>query len=250
MGRRLVAVIAAAVVALVGVVAVMLYAKGADSRAVAGLAPQTVFVAKEAVPSGTALKDAVNGQLIVRTTLPAKAMPEGALTAVDATNQSLLALSDIQPGEYLQNSRFGTTPLGTRALTVPTGQLAVAVQLDDPARVGSFLTPGSRIVLYDTWAVSTTSTSDLAKKQTRALFDDVLVIGVGATSLTPVAGDAGTDAQKSPTTLVTLALPPADAAKLVQAIKTGELYAALRGTDASVDLGKVITDEQSLFSGK
>lgn len=249
MGRRLVAILAAAFVALLGVSATLLYARSADTRAVQGLTPEPVFVAKQMVPSGTVLKDALSSELIVRTTLPAKAVPVGALTDVTSANASLLALSDIQPGEYIQSSRFGTTPLGTAAITVPKGQLAVSIALDDSARVGTFLTPGSRVVLYDTWSVSSASTSDIDKKQTRALFDDVLVIAVGQASLTPSAS-AGGDQQQSGGTLVTLALTPADALKLVQAVKTGELYAALRGGDASVDLGKVITNAQSLFAGK
>lgn len=248
MGRRLVAILAAAVAALLGVSAVLLYAKSADSRAVTGLQPKPIFVSKQLVPAGTVLKDALANELIVKTTLPASAMPVGALTDVTGSNESLLALGDIQPGEYLQSARFGTTPLGTQAITVPKGQLAVSISLDDSSRVGAFLTPGSRIVLYDTWSVAGASSSDLDKKQTRALFDDVLVIAVGGTSLSPTASQ-GTQPQASGT-LVTLALTPADSIKLVQAVKTGELYAALRGGDASVDLGKVITNEQSLFAGK
>jgi pilus assembly protein CpaB len=46
---------------------------------------------------------------------------------------------------------------------------------------------------------------------------------------------------------MTVAVTPADAVRLVHGINTGQLYAALRGTDAKVDLGKVVT-ETSLFS--
>jgi pilus assembly protein CpaB len=47
--------------------------------------------------------------------------------------------------------------------------------------------------------------------------------------------------------LMTVAVTPADATRLVHAIQTGNLYAALRGTDAKIDLGKVVS-EASLFS--
>ncbi len=247
MGRRLVAILAAAVVALVGVAAVLLYAKSADSRAISGLAPEQIFVAKQMVPAGTALKDALNGDLIVKTTLPAKATPVGALSAVDDTNANLLALSDIQPGEYLQSSRFGQTPLGNAALTVPKGQVAISIQLDDPARVATFLTPGSRIVLIDSWDAGATGASAIDKKHTRALLDDVYVLAVGGASLTPSTGD-GT--QATSTTLVTIAVTSFDAVKVVHALKTGELYAALRGADVTVDLGRVISNESTLFAKK
>ncbi len=248
MGRRLVAILAAAVAALLGVSAVLLYAKSADTRAVSGLQPKTIFVSKALVPAGTVLKDALANELIVKTTLPASAMPVGALTEVNSNNEPLLALGDIQPGEYLQSSRFGTTPLGTQAITVPKGQVAISIALDDTARVASFLTPGSRIVLYDSWDYASTGPSAIDKKHTRALFDDVLVIAIGQTSLTPSTSQE--NQTQSSGTLVTLALTSYDALRLVHATKTGDLYAALRGADVTVDLGKVVTNEPSLFAGK
>lgn len=240
MGRRVLAVLAAVVVALVGVVAVLLYAKGADSRAVAGQKPVDVFVAQQVVPAGTTAGDAVANGLMARTQVAAKAVPTGALTAVDAKTSKLLALNDIAPGELVLSSRFGTTPLGQKALQVPDGQVAVAVQLSDPARVGTFVTPGSHIVIYDTYG---SAGGNGGAKQTQVLLDDVLVIAMGSSSLTPVQGQQS-QAQQSgtPTALVTVALPPDTAVKLVHGIQTGQLYLGLRGTDAKVQGTKAVTD--------
>lgn len=240
MGRRVLAVLAAVVVALVGVVAVLLYAKGADSRAVAGQKPVDVYVAQQVVPAGTTAGDAVANGLMARTQVAAKAVPTGALTAVDAKTSKLLALNDIAPGELVLSSRFGTTPLGQKALQVPDGQVAVAVQLSDPARVGTFVTPGSHIVIYDTYG---SAGGNGGAKQTQVLLDDVLVIAMGSSSLTPVQGQQS-QAQQSgtPTALVTVALPPDTAVKLVHGIQTGQLYLGLRGTDAKVQGTKAVTD--------
>jgi len=81
------------------------------------------------------------------------------------------------------------------------------------------------------------------------LLDDVLVIAVGSTSLTPVAGaDAGGQAPPAATGgLVTVALPPATAAKLVHGIQTGTLYAGLRGTDTKANLSQIVSDS-TLFT--
>ena len=243
MGRRVLAVLAAVVVALVGVVAVLLYAKGADSRAVAGQKPVDVFVAQQVVPAGTTAGDAVANGLMARTQVAAKAVPTGALTAVDDKTSKLLALNDIAPGELVLSSRFGTTPLGQKALQVPDGQVAVAVQLSDPARVGTFVTPGSHIVIYDTYSSAGGSGGSGGAKQTQVLLDDVLVIAMGSSSLTPVQGQQS-QAQQSgtPTALVTVALAPDTAVKLVHGIQTGELYLGLRGTDAKVQGTKAVTD--------
>jgi len=257
MGRRIVAIFAAALVALVGVAAVLLYARGADARAVASQQPSPVYVVKTVVPAGTTLKDAVQNGLIVKTSVAAKGVPTGALSGVDGSNGGLFALSDIQPGEYVLTDRFGVKPVGTRAIEVPAGQVAVSISLSDPARVGTFVTPGSHVVLFDSYeppATSSGSSSSAATStgtQTRVLLDDVLVIAMGEASLTPAPAPKDGEQQAAPTpgALLTVAVAPADATRLVHGIQTGQLYAALRGTDAKVDLGKVVS-QTSLFTSK
>lgn len=259
MGRRIVAIFAAAVVALLGAVAVVLYAHGADSRAVADQQPTTVYVVKTVVQAGTRLKDAVQGGAIVKTSVAAKGVPAGALTDVTTANGGLYALSDIQPGEYVLSARFGSKPVGSKAIEVPAGQVAVSVSLSDPARVGSFVTPGSHLVLFDTYQAAANASSGggsggssgTTGSQTRVLLDDVLVIAMGSTSLSPAQPKADGSSSGGSTTsaLLTVAVTPADAVRLVHGIQTGSLYAALRGTDAKIDLGKVVT-QTSLFSGQ
>jgi pilus assembly protein CpaB len=242
------AVLAALVVGLIGVAAVLLYAKGADGRAVAGQRPQTVFIAQERVPSGTTAAEAVAKGLMVPTQIAAKGVPAGALTKINAANGKLMALTDIAQGDFVVAARFGTTPLGQRAIQVPDGQVAISVAFSDPGRVGTFVTPGSRIVIYDTYVPAAGAKGVGADgKVTQVLLDDVLVIAVGTTSLTPVADSEGEKPAASAEALVTVALPPATAAKLVHAIQTGTLYAALRGTDTKANVGQIISDS-TLFS--
>jgi pilus assembly protein CpaB len=243
MGRRVLAVFAAVVVALLGVGAVLVYAQGADSRALAGERPQTVFVALKLVPSGTTAADAMAQGLMVATQVAAKGVPLGALTKVDDVSGKLVALSDIAPGEFIVSSRFGTTPLAQAAIQVPDKQIAIAVSLSDTARVGSFVTPGSHIVIYDTYAAPAGGAASAAAggKQTQVLLDDVLVIAVGSTTLTPPAG--GQAPAPATGSLVTVALPPDLAAKLVHSIQSGAmLYAGLPGTGTQPNLGQIVTD--------
>lgn len=251
MGRKLVAILVAAVVALVGVAAVLLYARAADSRAVAGQQPVDVYIVKTIVPAGTTLKGAVEAGLIVKSSVARKGLPLGALAGVDGTNGGQFALSDLQPGEYVLGSRFGEKPVGTKAIEVPAGQVAVSISLADAARAGTFLTPGSHVVLFNTYEKAASATNKVAGPQTRVLLEDVLVIAVGDTSLTPVQPVKAGEVAPPPTAgaLLTVALPPADAVRLVHGIQTGRLYAALRGTDAKIDLGQVAS-EATLFPGK
>jgi pilus assembly protein CpaB len=248
MGRRVLVVLAAVVVALIGVAAVVVYAQGADARAVADQQPQTVYIAKLLVPAGTTAAEAVATGLMVPTQVAAKGLPLGALSTVDEATGKLLALTDIAPGEFVTAGRFGSTPLGQKAIQVPDGQVAISLALSDPARVGAFVSPGSHIVIYDTYvppvaaAGTTAAAAAAAAKQTRVLLDDVLVIAMGSTTLTPPAATAGAAQPAAAGALVTVALPPALAAKLVQGIQTGTLYAGLRGTDTKTDLAQIVSD--------
>lgn len=245
MGRRVLAIFAAALVALLGVTAVLVYAKGADKRAVAAQQPADVYVATKVVASGTTLKDAVRTGAITKTSVASKGLPLGALSQVTDSNSSLLALTDIQPGEYVLSSRFGTTPAGTKAIEVPAGMVAVSVQLTDPARVGTFVTPGTHIAIFDSYKIKAIGDDKKSKvlndadvQGTSVLLEDVLVIGMGDTALTPgqnttTKKDEATQAS-APSFLVTVAVTPKDAARLIHGINNGQLYAALRGADVKM----------------
>src|SRR3954452_10240038 len=163
MGRRILAITAAAFIALIGAVLVLLYANGADSRAVAAASPTTVYVSNAVIPAGTTLKDAVRLQQITQTKVAARSLPAGALTKADDTNSALVALADVAPGQYVLAAAFGETPLGEKALQVGAGKLAVSVQLADPARVGTFVTPGSFLTIFMTYQMKNLSTTAEAK---------------------------------------------------------------------------------------
>jgi pilus assembly protein CpaB len=257
MGRRILAIFAAAVIALVGVISVMLYARGADARAVSANQPTSVYVSTKAIPAATQLKDALRDGSLVKTVVPAKAVPLGALADVNADNSSLVAVTDIAPGEYVLASRFGSTPQGTKAIEVPQGKVAVAVQLTDPARVGSFVTPGSHIAIFDSYKIKALGNSAQAQQVngtdiegTSLLLDDVLVIGMGSTALNPgsQAGAAAGAPAAAPGYLVTVAVTPDQAARLIHAINAGTLYAVLRSSDLKMSNTPTVTD-LNIFAG-
>jgi pilus assembly protein CpaB len=254
MGRRALALIIATIVALIGVVALFAYVKSADRRAVADQAPTQVWVTTEQVPAGTTLKRAVDSDMLKQTTVATKGAPSGALKTVNDENSDLVAVTDLSPGEFVLASRFGKTPQGEKAIEVPKGMVAISVELSDPARVGEFVTPGSHIVIYDSYKLVKLEDSDAADKfnsfdfkGTSVLLDDVLVIGMGTTSLGPVQPDSnGEDnnqnSSRTSSFLVTVAVPPDDSVKLVHGINTRVLYAGLRGAEVDLKNSKPVTD--------
>jgi pilus assembly protein CpaB len=241
MGRRVIAIVAALVVALLGVVGVVVYAQAADGRAVAGQAPQTVFIAKAAVPMGTTAAAAVSQGLIVPEQVVAKGVPQGALTAVTPDVAKLVATSSILPGEIILSSRFGVLASTTNTQAIPAGKIAITVSMADPQRIAPLLTPQAHIVLYDTLGKTGAN-----PQVTRVLLADVEVIGVGDLTATPApSSSADPAAQKAPgnVALVTVAVSPADGQLLVHAIQTGNLlYGGLLGTGVKVDPKSVVND--------
>jgi Flp pilus assembly protein CpaB len=71
----------------------------------------------------------------------------------DPTYGQLVATSTIQPGELVMTTRFAARGTTTGTLPVPAGMLAVTVALDDPSHVGSFLSVGSKVAVFDTFNV-------------------------------------------------------------------------------------------------
>ncbi len=257
MNRRILVILVAVVLAFGGGFLVISYARNADARAVAEQAPAPVWVAQKLIPAGTTLKDAERTGLIVQTNVPAKAVPAGALQEINADNNALLAVNDVQAGEYLLAARFGTQPSGTKAIEIPSGMLAVSVSLSDPARVGKFVTPGSHIAIYQSYTIKDLSDTPQAKlinengvKGTSLLMGDVQVIAMGDAPLAGAAAQPLQDGQ-SPTSqgaaggfLVTVAVKPSDAPLLIHAIQNRTLYAALRGSDVQIDPKQEVTDLQ------
>ncbi len=250
MGKRILAIAVATVIALIGAVLVLLYANNADKRAVAAASPTDVFVSSATIPAGTSMKEAVRLKLMTETRTAAKALPAGALTAVTPDNEALLALTDIPPGQYVQTAAFGEAVIGDKAIQVPAGKLAVSVQLSDPARVGNFVTPGSMLTIFASYKLKQLDTSEASKvfneqdvQGTSVLLDNIQVIGMGNTALqsgqpgtqNAAEGEEAAPAAQAPSFLVTLAVTPEQATRLVHGTNQYVLYAGLRGAEVQVD---------------
>ena len=266
MGRRILAIAAATVIALIGAVLVLIYARGADARAVEAASPQTVYVSSATVPAGTSLKEAVRLELITQTKTAAAAVPAGALTSVNDSNSALLALKDIPPGQYILEASFGETPVGEKAIQVPAGKLAVSVQLSDPARVGNFVTPGSFLTIFATHPEATAPAASggdedgdapavaETTKATSVLLDNLQVIAMGDAVLTQtqtVTPEEGEEepAAALPSFLVTLAVTPEQATRLVHGVNNYQLYAGLRGAEVKVN-PKLTTNDATIFGAR
>lgn len=255
MARRSLAVLFAVSLAVIGAVLVLVYARSADARALEGQRVVDVYVASKDIPAGTTAKNAVDRGWLRKESFAQKGIPDGALTDVAGPVALQVATTDIAAGEIVLARRFGDQRLGKAAVTVPEGLVAVTVQLSDPARIGPFLTPGSKIAVYDSYnardgktAASGPDGDKLSQDKqalhvTRVLLPSVEVLGVGDTTVSgSLSSSDQAGADKVPTALVTVAVAPGDAQRLVHATQTGTLYAVLLGAGAEVPAGQSVLD--------
>ena len=151
-------------------------------------------------------------------------IPKGAITAIDSGNQDLLAQTEIAGGQIVLADAFASSLPQVTSLDIPEGRMALTVQLEDPAKVGSFLRPGSEISVFNTSEIPASSDGQSAGHLTRLLIDRVRVLAIGPVSQQDSAS-AGSDSWSAQ--LVTLAVTTHQAELLVHGVRTGNLYLAL-----------------------
>jgi pilus assembly protein CpaB len=247
MERRRILVVAAALVAALGAVMVLLYVRGADSRAEEQFKTTDVLVATAPIESGETIEAASSAGKIVKKAVTNNSLLPDVQSDLTALSGKV-ALTTIYPGEQIITSKFGTTAAPTSALQIPDDKIAISVNLTDPARVAGFVNPGSDVAIF----LNGTSPKD-GKTFTEVLLPKVTVIGVGST--TPVATTTTTDesggqttTEQLPRTLLTLAVDQADAQKILFSQSMGELAFGLLPSDgkAAIKTG-VRTDADNLF---
>jgi|tagenome__1003787_1003787.scaffolds.fasta_scaffold20929146_2 pilus assembly protein CpaB len=228
MGRRTMLLVAAFLVAALGTTLVFLYVNGANDRALANQRAKSILVAKSDIPAGTTGAAAQSGGQFVTRKVSAGSVAKGALS--DSTSiADKVALAPIFAGEQILEDKFGASSQ-TSSLVLEPGKLAVSVQVADPNKLGSFLTPGSEVAVFVTQ-------TDPGQPRTHVLLPSAKVIASGTQTLT--SGD-NSDAGA----LLTLSVDQAEAEKLILASKTGELYFAMIGSGAKInaDEGTTLTE--------
>ncbi len=204
MTRRLLAALAALLLAGLGAVVIIQHVADADARARAGEDLVTVLVVADEIAAGVGtdlVRVSVAEQQVPRRLVAADAVQE--LSEVDGrvTNAVLL------PGEQLMSGRFSDpaelAPAGTVA--APPDAVEVSVALDAQRAVGGALKAGDRVGVQLTNQQPTAS--KLPGPSIFRVLDDILV--------TRVTAPADTGDPTASSYLVTLALEPADASAVV-----------------------------------
>ncbi len=234
--RRLLAALAALLLAAVGTVVLIAYVRGADARALEGVQTVEVLVVDEGIAAGTRgedLADRVRSELV-----PAKTAVEGRVTDLGEI-RGLVASVELQPGEQLLAARFddpaelrtpGTVP-------VPEGMQEISVLLE-PQRV-----VGGRLAAGDTVGVYLSLVFQDGTATTHAVQHQVLVTRVQGATTVAEDGEATTVAGGAPATalMVTVAVAARDAGQIVFGQEHGTLWLSLEPEGADTSGAQVLT---------
>lgn len=243
MTRRILGVLLAIVLAVVGTAAVLFYVNSVQKSVAEGQTAVTVLVAKERIPAGTSGASLRSRELLEAIVMPAATVPADAMDEVLAELDELVLTHDMQPRQLLLKGMLGAATKLSGGIAVPEKMMAVSVKLAVEEEVGGFVRPGSQIAVFGTFKLAdkkfkTETGND--NYGTQLLLPRVEVLAVGAygrdgqTSAQAGDGEENGDGEASGTVtlLVTVAVNQADAERLIHAINQGNLYLALL-TDSS-----------------
>ena len=228
--RKLFAV-CAAIAIIVFAIIYMLLSSLLESPAGAQQASVTAVVeAAQDIPANTVITD----DMVKTVNINPEAMPKGAFTDVRAAIGKTVSVP-LQEGDVLTARKVsargpsGHPPSGFLGL-IPPGMRAISFSVNDVTAVAGFAKPGDKVDIL--------LTSDKVNEDnitTKMVLRDVLLLAVNKTSMNSPAAQA--NASGTPA-VVTVALTPYDAAKLLASAQLGQLQLMLRPFGASdVDSG-------------
>jgi pilus assembly protein CpaB len=229
---RLLAGIAALVLAIVGAILVISYAQGADSRAVQNLEPVSVIVVQKAVPAGTPV--ATLPAFVTSQELPGKAVSKSALKNLDGQVGKVTAV-ELLPGEQLVAERL-VEPEAVKSsgtVKVPDGLQEISFQLDPQRVVGGKVAAGDYVGVFISMKAGGIEAKP-DKETTQLAIHKVLVTGVQRAptpSATPqpsasasATGPAEDTSLPTGMLLLTVAVNDVNASKIVFASEFATLW--------------------------
>jgi pilus assembly protein CpaB len=239
--RRLVAALAAMLLAGVGAVLLLGYVGTADRRAMAGMETVRVLVVEKPVAEGTP-GEKLTG-LVTAKTLPVKAVAPGTLSSLEPI-RGRVATTDLVPGEQLLASRFIDPALlaDPNEVKIPKGMQEVSLALESQRVLGGELKPGATVGVFISLAKE-----DERPAQTNLALHKVLVTNVER-GAGPAQSDEGAESDNTTglpagSLMVTLAMTAPNAEKLVFGAEHGKIWLSLEPANAAVAGTRVVTEK-------
>lgn len=226
MNKRVIAAVAAGVLALLGVLLLVKYAQGANDRAFEGAKLVSVVRLTQNVPSGTSVADLAKSTEVVN--LPDESVPDGAVTSLDQVT-GLATNASVQKGEVLLKSRMSAPGQQAKGSTdVPKGFQEISFSIETQRALSGNVKPGDRIGVIGSFDAGIDG-----KQATDVVLSNVLVTKV----------NSGAIKEDITAVSLTVALSTIDAEKLAHTLEFGRTWLTLQNADTDQTGAKPLTVE-------
>lgn len=226
MSKRTIGLVVAVVLAGVATLALVSYIQGVDRRAVEGQELVEVRVAKGTIPAGTPGEQVISQGLIETKNISRNILPVNAIVSLDELKGKIAAV-DIFQGETLLRGRFVLRGAAiAQGIRIPAKRQAISVEVGIPPGVAGFVRVGDHVsVIAQISGTRGTATVETVKY----LIQDVEVLQTGRRVVTTTTEGAQgeTTQQQEGKILLTLAVTPTQAERLVFALLNGDIYFTL-----------------------
>ncbi|WP_299167107.1 Flp pilus assembly protein CpaB [uncultured Arthrobacter sp.] len=251
MKSRLIAGIAAVVLALVGAVMVFSFANGAEARAVQGLEPIDVLVVREPVPAGTPVSE-LAASLVVEQ-LPGSSVADTALKNLDSS-AGMVTSVDLIAGEQLLAERLvdPSELVAPSSVEVPEGLHEISILVEPRRIAGGKVTAGDYVGVFMSLPEGGLEERPEAESSQLGL-PKVLVTAVQGAPVSPAAADPAAEGEETQgdvlpegSLMVTLALNPDQATRLVFVSEFGFVWLS-KANAANSDAPPFIVQDKELY---
>lgn len=207
--RRTVIIIAAVVVALIAGVATYSYLNTTQERANKGAKLVEVYKVVKDIPKGFSGDQAIAEKYIDKGSVPQKFRPLTAVTDL-AVIRGKVALTALSANQVLVDGQFVDARIEqvTFSQRIPKGQVAITLNYDQLHAVGGLLVPGDKVNMIVT---------DPKDGKQRYLFQNVLILAIGVAGAPQPGETTATTLPGTGSGLITFAVSPLAAEKLVVA---------------------------------
>lgn len=229
MNKRVIAAVAAGVLALLGVLVLVVWAQGANDRAFEGAKLVTVVRTTDDVSQGASVSDLAESTELVK--LPAESVPDGAVTDLDQV-AGLATSASLQAGEVLLKSRMVSPGDRKGSTDVPKGFQEISIALDPEHSVAGTIKAGDKVGMVVTFEPKDSNAPQL----TDFVLNQVLV----TKAKTAIVGDEG----EISGSMITLAVKTLDAERIVHSQKWGTVWLTLQNSDTDTSGAKLITAKE------
>jgi pilus assembly protein CpaB len=247
-------IVIALVLAAVAAVLVIMYTGSIKHQADKSQSTVTVLVAKQDIPAGTKVSDAIAEGAFGTQAVVTKDEIPGALTSVKSLNKSLAASAPIAAGSQVTGAMFAPSHQNAISDQISTVDRGYEVALYPTMVLGGTLAAGDHVdVVWQTTLQPTNSNSKFgANDVSRVILTDVPVLSTSTSGVAETAlangGNTGGSSDGTTGDGVILSIPQSQLATLLLAQQTGKIWFAIRPSSGAQDSAPTVATGCSVIT--